>query len=822
MRTTYRIERGALRLACQYFGHHLVYALIVVAFLVCGIANVATAADKRLLTVRDALQTTRFMVADSSGKSVAVSPDGRHYAAMLIRGDVSRKGVDVEIIAGGLGSLVDAKPYVAARFFTHALGATEFGAKDSAGLLTPATNFPKWTDNEHVAFLWEDNNGVHQVVSVNVLKSNWVFLTKSKTDVTWFAAGIGGTLIYEAKREYSLDKSNQLWHDGFTVTNLEAYSLLKGIVDGATFMDVSDGLGELFLQTGTVSGMHTRKVNVTDGGVDTYTLPWPMIQPAVSPDGRFASVSGTPRDVPPAWSQYQGMYLKAMLHGNRRAAVARELQQLFVVSVDSGSARPLWDAPLNPAVVTKARWAPDSRSILVWPVYLPVGSKNKAGLEGNAIAQIDVATGKCTILPISAGDANQIEDAQWRDPKTVEVDINSKHLLFRKQEGQWTLSEHVEERQSQPNLQVEVRQNPNSPPVLYAVDNRTGREQRVFDPNPQLQTRFSLGKVKFIHWRDKTGYRWKGRLFLPVGYNSNRRYPLVIQTHGEAGRQEFTLYGEGNPEVTLGPGPSVYLAQPLANRGIAVLQVGGPLPPHQKISDEAKLAMRGFISAIGYLSSAGIIDRDRVGIMGHSRAEWHVEFTLAFSGFPFAAAIVDDGIDSGYFEAGLMGWADVEDRNVTEPFGSGMKDWLERSPVFNAEHIRSPLLMAVTDSFAGKAAPVVMQWEMFSRLRHLHKPVELYVIPNIDRGSHELQNPTQLLALQERAMDWWLYWLKDERDPSESKRLQYAAWDRLRILRDEDAKRPAPPYLQWTAEQKRCRGDKHCRYAVTPPRLPRS
>src|SRR3546814_9822090 len=78
--------------------------------------------------------------------------------------------------------------------------------------------------------------------------------------------------------------------------------------------------------------------------------------------------------------------------------------------------------------------------------------------------------------------------------------------------------------------------------------------------------------------------------------------------------------------------------------------------------------------------------------------------------------------------------------------------------------------MVISDSFAGRAGVVAQGWEMFSRLRYLGKPVEFWAVPNIERGSHTLQNPGQLLTLQERAMDWWLYWLKDEREPSETKR----------------------------------------------------
>src|SRR3546814_11600756 len=115
---------------------------------------------------------------------------------------------------------------------------------------------------------------------------------------------------------------------------------------------------------------------------------------------------------------------------------------------------------------------------------------------------------------------------------------------------------------------------------------------------------------------------------------------------------------------------------------------------------------------------------------------------------------------------------------ISKPFGPGMKGWLENSPAFSVEHVRSPLLMVISDSFAGRAGVVAQGWEMFSRLRYLGKPVEFWAVPNIERGSHTLQNPGQLLTLQERAMDWWLYWLKDEREPSETTREQYQSEER--------------------------------------------
>ncbi|WP_082112858.1 alpha/beta hydrolase family protein [Pseudoxanthomonas suwonensis] len=772
-------------------GRKISSALMIASVFISGGFSVADAVNKQSLTVRDSIVTTRFMVADRNGTSVAVSPDGSRYVAMLIRGDIERDGVEVEVVTGELASLDVATPQPVVSLFTRGLG------RAASALLMPTVNFPAWVDNERIAFLWEDERGIRQVVMVNVKTKQWNYLTNSRTDVTNFAIGGHNTVVYEARREYSPEISMQRWRNGFSVDNTDAYSLVTGVVDGSTIQDIVWGLGERFVQTGMPPDARVNKLQVKNGGVNTYNLHWPTIKPVVSPDGRMAIVSGTPQQIPDSWRRYNLGLLGEIAPDweTRRHTGARQLQQMYVVSVDRASAWPLFDAPLNPANTMQStlKWAPEGRSILVWAVYLPADSQDAEGLAGDAIAEVDVVTGRYKKLPLSAEATKQIEDAYWTGSDAVEIHVAGERLSFRKRSGDWKLVEAVSQREPTPTISIEVRQDVNTPPALYAVEDATGRAKMVFEPNPGLTARFSLGKVEIIDWRDEDDQTWQGRLFYPIGYQRSQRYPLVIQTQGWTRPEDFTLYGRG----TLGPGASVHLGQPLANRGIAVL-VLGPSPPAS--GPEATVRMRGFKSAINHLDAQGMVDRSRIGIMGHSRGGWHVAYALAFSDFPFAAAIDDDAIDSGYVEATMLSWADTERRNGADPFGVGMKDWLERAPAFNVEHIRTPLLMTVTDSFAGKAAPVVMHWEMFSRLRHLRKPVELYVIPNIERGSHVLQNPSQVLAHQERAMDWWRYWLLDERDSSEEKREQYADWDKLRELRDQDAKQPKPPRLRWTVE----------------------
>jgi dipeptidyl aminopeptidase/acylaminoacyl peptidase len=332
------------------------------------------------------------------------------------------------------------------------------------------------------------------------------------------------------------------------------------------------------------------------------------------------------------------------------------------------------------------------------------------------------------------------------------------------------------------------------------TDVKTGRSDILFDPNPNLLGRFALGGVEFIHWSDAGGHRWEGRLYYPAHYRAGIRYPLVIQTHGYAGEHEFSIYGQGSPwAVPLGPGWSVYLAQPLASRDVAVLQIGGPDDAMSQTGTEfdgTKSRARTLADAAEHLVDVGLVDKTKVGIMGHSATGRVIEDALAYTDFPYAAAIAADHYELSYSQAMETGWDHIE--GMPAPFGKDLSVWLNGSPAFNVDQIRTPLQIEVTSGGDG-SWPLLRGWEMFSRLRYLKKPVEYYVLPDIEHGSHYVQNPRQLLALQNRALDWWLFWLKNEEDPDGMKAGQYAQWRALRAMHIADLARPKPPLRMWTS-----------------------
>jgi dienelactone hydrolase len=300
--------------------------------------------------------------------------------------------------------------------------------------------------------------------------------------------------------------------------------------------------------------------------------------------------------------------------------------------------------------------------------------------------------------------------------------------------------------------------------------------------NPRLKTDFTLGRVDHVTWPDQEGRTWSGLLYYPVSHAPGRRFPLVIQTHGHAPPTVFSLYGTGPGSLSLGLGPSysVFAAQPLANRDIAVLQMEDKTATDILTTPrEPEAYMAAYEAAIDKLVTAGLVDRDKVGLVGYSRTGWHVEYALTHSKFPYAAAITSDNLDGSYVQS-LLSWSDEHAKNIgAPPFGEGLKTWLERSPGFNADKVRAPLRLQLE---SGGLAGVMLKWEMFSRLRQLQKPVEFYVIPDIEHGSHGLQNPAQCLAAQQGAVDWFDFWLNGREDPDPEKAEQYRRWRELKRL----------------------------------------
>ncbi len=201
-------------------------------------------------------------------------------------------------------------------------------------------------------------------------------------------------------------------------------------------------------------------------------------------------------------------------------------------------------------------------------------------------------------------------------------------------------------------------------------------------------------------------------------------------------------------------------------------------------------------SAVHQLVSEGLVDPDEIGIIGFSRTCYYVMYILemlAPSSVHFKAASVNDGWIQAYLNYVL--WLDPTEGAANHfnsiigapPFGAGLRLWLERSPGFNLDKVKTPLLVV---SGHGRADLAFNMWEPYAGLRYLHKPVELLVL-NTDE--HILTNPAVRMASQGGSVDWFRFWLQGYEDSDPAKKEQYVRWRELRKLQEENEKKSAAP-----------------------------
>jgi dipeptidyl aminopeptidase/acylaminoacyl peptidase len=720
----------------------------------------------RPLTLKDVIEYTRVLQGPRNDPEL-ISPDGKRYLVVLERGDVARNGSWVELLSGSTASLDAASngSVVARLFSTSTAEATEL-----------IKNVRWLDDSEHVAFLWDGGQRLPQVVDLDVQTHRMQTLTHHATPIVEYdISGNGQTLIFTAEDSRDPSKSSLMGRTGFAITDQSIDSLLNGNFDGWT----------RWLHYKTFVSSHSDRAprEVREPARIWSTSPELL---KLSPDGRYAIAVRPVGDVPADWD----MYTEPIFRDDYLPVVREHpggpswIRQYLMIDVQQATSRPLWNAPENP--YAEAEWSPDSRSLLIGPTFLPAAQANAAGLSGRAVAEVNPTSGDFVQLTTpTQGSVQGYRPLAWTKRDVIELadatfsNDNSVKLKFKKTHGEWQPVSAENQQPLPPPVRIELRQDPNIPPALYAVETASGREQLIRDLDPQLRTGVSLGRVERVHWKATDGSPWTGMLYYPVHYELGRRFPLVIQTHGYWAKN-FSLDGVFT---------TVFAAQLLANRDIAALQVGGPDGGEKDVlatPQEPKVFMAGFEGAIAEFVGSGLVDRDRVGIIGFSRTGWLVEYMLTRSQVPLAAAEVADNMDDGYVQYILSDSTEKmfsEVQTGARPIGDGLETWMRVAPGFNADKVRTPLRMEID---SGPISEVLQMWEMFSNLQYLGKPVELFVIPDIAHGTHVLQNPAQRFASQGGSVDWFCFWLKGEEDSDPAKTEQYERWRGLRRLQEQN------------------------------------
>jgi dipeptidyl aminopeptidase/acylaminoacyl peptidase len=309
-------------------------------------------------------------------------------------------------------------------------------------------------------------------------------------------------------------------------------------------------------------------------------------------------------------------------------------------------------------------------------------------------------------------------------------------------------------------------ENTATPSKIALVDLVAGTVRTLVDLNPEF-VNLELGSITRLDGVNKYGDHWRAHLVKPLDYEPGKKYPLIVTTY----RTHEFLRGASGDENPI----HVYAAH-----GFAVLSFDYARRDYDNKPGDFQRYLSWYESveasigmAIDEAAKMSVADTTRVGLAGYSRGTEIVAYEITHTKL-FSAVSGSAGDDSPYFyymasrrvqdnfsEEGVGGW----------PEGKSKANWKQVAPYMNAERIDVPVLNNDPDSeFLGDLA-------LYTSLRELGKPVELFIYPN---ELHVVNQPKHRYQIYERNLDWFRFWLKSEESADPTKSEQYERWRQLR------------------------------------------
>jgi dipeptidyl aminopeptidase/acylaminoacyl peptidase len=149
---------------------------------------------------------------------------------------------------------------------------------------------------------------------------------------------------------------------------------------------------------------------------------------------------------------------------------------------------------------------------------------------------------------------------------------------------------------------------------VWTLASAGGTASRITDQYGDLARTVFLPRQERVEWKGRDGVPVEGLLFLPAGYSAGTRVPLIVQLH--CGPHESDKFG-------FGPGVIINYVQVLTARGSAVFRPNyrgsagyGDRFLRDVVPNYFNQMHLDVIAGVDALIARGIVDPDRVGLMG--------------------------------------------------------------------------------------------------------------------------------------------------------------------------------------------------------------
>ena len=261
-------------------------------------------------------------------------------------------------------------------------------------------------------------------------------------------------------------------------------------------------------------------------------------------------------------------------------------------------------------------------------------------------------------------------------------------------------------------------------PNRVTLHRSDGRLVRTLEDNAALRTKLDELQVpvkEFFRFATSEGVELNGYMVRPNGFDSSRRYPvLMTQYSGPGSQQAADRWTIGWEDVLVQQG---YIVACVDGRGTGFR---GEEFKKCTYGELGKYETVDQIEAARYLASLPYVDPDRIGIYGRSYGGFMALNCILKGNDVFRAAIAVAPVTSWRFY----------DTIYTEIYNGLPQDnpsgYDDNSPIHFADRLKGKLLIA--HGTGDDNVHIQNTYEMITKLVEYDKPFELYVYPDRNHG----------------------------------------------------------------------------------------